>query len=275
MNYLIRCKPLLGTYVEVKISGNRSRQCLSLEVDRIFERMKYIHHLMSFHEEDSELTYINRNAYIQKCRLSNEMQRVLSQAMELSQLTHGDFDISVADGLMAAHQLPHKFVFFKEKGHWKDILLREGEVKFTKEWAIDLGGIAKGYAVDEGMRVIQDPSLEVCINAGGDLSMTYWKDARVNVQVSSKWRKKLHLVQMKNKSLATSASYYLHPKQGSIINPRSRKPLKDRRVVSVFAENCMLADALTKVIFLSDHAETVMQYYGAESIVFDSRGRLL
>lgn len=96
MNSLSRCKPLLGTYVELTISAEESDDML---IDMSIAAYAEIENLMSFHNPDSELSHINF-AYKQACKISHETEEVLLKALEISKLSNGLFDISIAAKLI-------------------------------------------------------------------------------------------------------------------------------------------------------------------------------
>ncbi|RAP33761.1 hypothetical protein DID77_02575 [Candidatus Marinamargulisbacteria bacterium SCGC AG-439-L15] len=261
---ITRCKPYLGTYVEVSVTGEKSAADLIQTSESIFNEIKKIDTMMNAHNPNSELSFINQNAFKTNCRLSKDIYIVIKKALELSQLTNGNFDITLP-------KLP-TLKNTNKVANWQDICLKKTTIQFRKKLTIDLGGIAKGYAVDKAMEIIKDPSIEVCINAGGDIRMTHWKQKIAHIKVGCSEKKHLIPIKMKNTSIATSSHYYTENTPSSIIHPHTKKPDKNPHTISIFAPNCMLADALTKVIWLNPKDHSLLPLFDATAIIHDKKG---
>ena len=250
MSRLARCQPNLGTYVEVIVSGDVNEDELISASNAAFLKINLIQSLMSFHDEGSELTRINRYAAREPVPISLETKFVLEQALWLSDKTDGLFDITVAPKLVASKALPNHNFDLSPTGNWRDIIIIDNEVRFTRPLLLDLGGIAKGYAVDQAIDVVDD-SINITVNAGGDLRMRPWRGNQVEVRHPRSPHSESIQIQMKNRAVATSATYY--SENGVLIvpkDPRASVNLDKNISVSVFAKDCLLADALTKVAYL-------------------------
>lgn len=270
MNSISRCKPLLGTYVELSISSEESDDTLIDMSIAAYAEIERIENLMSFHNPDSELSYINKFAYKQTCQISTETEEVLLKALEISKLSDGLFDISIAPKLIEQGSLPDVKIEADEFAYWKDLKLANGEVTFEKEMLLDLGGIAKGYAVDKACSIFDD-NVKVVINAGGDLRMSHWQDEKVCIKKPNSNRNEVIEIPMQASSLATSANYYLDGKS-VIISPETKEPINDQRSFSVFADSCMLADALTKVAYQSQYCDELFKSLNAKTLIVDEHG---
>lgn len=268
MNSITRCKPLLGTYVELIITSEVESEDTLIDMSiAAYAEIEKIESLMSFHDLDSELSHLNNSAYINSCQVSSDTEQVLLKALELSKLTQGLYDISIAPELVKQGLLPNKGIETDELASWQDIHVCNGLVSFDKSMQLDLGGIAKGYAVDKGLSVF-DSEINAIINAGGDLKMSSWEGESVYIKHPNLDITDVIELPMQEAAVATSACYYLDGRSG-IISPDTNKPAHDTRSFSVFAPNCMLADALTKVAFLSGGNEDLIKSLGAELIVVD------
>ena len=250
MSRLARCQPNLGTYVEVIVSGDVNEDELISASNAAFLKINLIQSLMSFHDEGSELTRINRYAAREPVPISLETKFVLEQALWLSDKTDGLFDITVAPKLVASKALPNHNFDLSPTGNWRDIIIIDNEVRFTRPLLLDLGGIAKGYAVDQAIDVVDD-SINITVNAGGDLRMRPWRGNQVEVRHPRSPHSESMQIQMKNRAVATSATYY--SENGVVIvskEPSASINPNENISVSVFAKDCLLADALTKVAYL-------------------------
>ncbi len=251
MNNLTRCQPHLGTYVEISVSGDFSEDSLIEASNLAFSEIIKIHDLMSFHDQESELTHINKNAASTPVKISRATKFVLEQALIMSEKTDGLFDITIAPELIAKNALPNHNFKPSPTGTWKDIVLVGDKVRFKRPVLLDLGGIAKGYAVDRAVRAVKQ-DINITVNAGGDLRMRPWRGRYVEVRRPDSPQSDFIRVPMKNCALATSASYY--SETGVVIickNSPANVNTDAEKSVSVFAENCMLADALTKVAYIN------------------------
>lgn len=270
MNEIRRSKPLLGTFVEITLSGHLSEDDLLQLSERAFRVIAEIDQRMSFHKPSSELSYINLHAHREPCQLSEGMAYVLRQALTLSVLTEGTFDVANGQALLENAMLPdHGFT--QGDGNWRDIHLEDGVLHFAKPLLIDLGGIAKGYAVDQAMASI-DADIQVVINAGGDLSMRLWQGQEIMIRAPGDRSQGL-LQTMLRPALATSACYY-HGDDSAIVAPTSREPLHQAHSYSVFAPNCLLADALTKVLFLDQNCASLLRQLDAVGLVLCDDGQV-
>ena len=272
MNSISRCKPLLGTYVRLSLTADAARETLLAMSVRAFARIERVERLMSFHDPDSELSRLNRLAHRQPCPVSAETEAVLRQALRLSRASHGLFDISIAPALIRQGLLPAIDVDIDASANWRDLRVENGRVSFAKKMLIDLGGIAKGYAVDQAMSVLSD-DIDAVINAGGDIRMNRWRDKTVSIRYAASGHDQTVEAPMRAAAIASSASYYLNGK-GAIIAPGQRQAPDSPCVYSVFASNCMLADALTKIAFLSGGRHDLIRASGARLLCVDRRGRV-
>lgn len=272
INSINRCKALLGTYVDVQIKGDLEDNELLDISSNVFDRIEKIQDLLSFHDENSELSYINSNAYYHSCKISKEMRDVLEVAIELGDLTDGMYDITIASELVKNGFLPDLSFRSDDDASYKNIKIEGNQVRFTKRLQIDLGGIAKGYAVDQGLMEVGDRDVKVVINAGGDIASNNWQSEEVDIRSPKLNEVDLKRIKMKNKAVATSASYYFNDNKNPIISPKSKEMIDDRRSVSVFAPNCMIADALTKVAFLDGNAPRLMEMFKAKALFINENG---
>ena len=281
-NIIKRCKPLLGTYIQVEVKGQVNDKFLIEITNKIFSYLEKIQQLMSFHDKDSELTYINNHAYKETCQISTELAFVLNHALELSKLTMGAYDVTIAPLLSKAGILPKiKDRQIDQDANWQDITLNHHKISFNKKLYIDLGGIAKGYAVDYAFEkidsLIKEYNLQVIINAGGDIKMNKWQDEEIAIKFPNLQSNKIFTLPMQNKAIATSANYYMQdsPENSAIISAISKEFIKNKYSVSIFAENCMIADSLTKIVFLQKNITQILAHYQSQSLIIDQQGKIV
>ncbi|MCR4337614.1 MAG: FAD:protein FMN transferase [Candidatus Omnitrophica bacterium] len=249
-----------------------------------FESIARVQTLMSFHDLGSEISELNRLAFFQNVAVSPETYEVLKRAKKLYEYTDGIFDITIAAELMDWDLLPrHSFLSQTDfSGRTKDIeLLPNRQVHFLRPLCIDLGGIAKGFAVDRAIQVLQERDMQSAIvNAGGDIRCFGNQERPIWVRDPQLAGQFLSLPALKNAALATSANSYDKLRRDSRICPhvhgQTRKPLPSPSSVSVRADSCMMADALTKVVIaLGKDSGEILSHFNAVAFIAGHDGRMI
>ncbi|CAM2007169.1 FAD:protein FMN transferase [Acanthopleuribacter pedis] len=266
MKTLSRCKPALGTYVKLHLAQETDDDSLLQLSEAVFAEIERIEAIMSFHRSESELSRVNRDAFRQPVVLSSEMNELLSFCAELYDRSGGTFDVTVGGDMVKRGALPGQNGFAEPRGRWDAVRLEAGRIFFGQPVLLDLGGVAKGYAVDKAMAVLP-PDCQAVLNAGGDLKMRPWRHRTVGVREPSGGA--LHHLDMQAAALATSSAEF-HEQGHPVTNPKSGRPLEDARVISVFASSCMVADALTKCAFLQEDTHHLTMMYDAECVCLGS-----
>lgn len=281
-NRMNRCKPLLGTYVDVSIEADLDdEQILDLSIDA-FEAISRVHNALGFHNTDSELSAVNRWALSGSDKpipISQDLRAVMELALQLSAASDGLFDVTIAPALVQQGSLPnvHQDTILSGVGNWQDVHLGADGLSFSAPVMIDLGGIAKGYAVDQAIECINASKMGVDIhlnvNAGGDLYLSHWQNETVGIRLPDEPNQHVD-VPMLAPALATSACYF--SEQDSVmIRPQNGEALVRGYSVSVFAERCMLADALTKLAFLNPQDSSIIRQFKGRAFMLDSKSGLL
>ncbi|TXI09706.1 MAG: FAD:protein FMN transferase, partial [Rhizobium sp.] len=242
-NHTERARPLLGTRVAIRLSGAPSPANNAL-IDEAFRIVGEIHRLMSFHETGSDLHRLNKRAAHETVEVAPHTWRVLSFAQEISRASAGVFDVTVARELALAGTLP-SFEGMTEpskEASWQDVELLPGHrVRYRRPLWMDLGGIAKGYAVDCASNFLRDAgAVQGCVNAGGDLLV--FGPAAEQVHLLSATRSgQMPVLEVSNAAVASSGG------DGAHYNGMTRRLVDRQRLASVVAPDCMAADALSKV----------------------------
>ena len=271
-----RARPLLGTLVEIRAAAALARARLHAAIDAAFAAVQRVHGLMSFHDAASEVSALNREAQYRPLRVDAQTWAVLAAAQRLSRLSEGAFDIAVGARLQRWGYLPSGSTPSAFEGTWADIeLLEDGRVRFHRPLLIDLGGIAKGYAVDCAIDVLRQAGVEsALINAGGDLRALGVQPQLVQLRHPQNPAVSMHALSLCDEALATSANYFSRRvcaagEVSPLLDPRSQLPWLGAASVSVRAADCISADALTKLVLFAapEVAERVLAVYGAQAYV--------
>ena len=281
-NELRRARPLLGTIVELVVDGLGKKAARAAMADA-FAVVAEVQRRMSWHDPASVLSRINREAAERAVEVDDWTFAVLSAAAEMHRVSAGVFDVTIAPHLEALGFLPATGAL-RGAASFTDVELRpDRTVRFRRPcMRIDLGGIAKGFAVDQAVAALQRSGVpRGLVNAGGDLRAFGDGGFPVAIRHPDDPRATLTTVALKNAALATSAHYYadrLVPgcTAGPIIDPQSGAQARRIRTATVRAETAMLADALTKVVMLAGetalptlthfHADAIFVATGAEAL---------
>ena len=257
----------MGTLVHVSASGpdaGTARQA----VDAALAAVEGVERLMSFHDPESELSRLNREAGRRPQTVHPWTWAVLRRASRIAEQSDGLFDITVAPLLVREGLLPGPEHASLKCGSWRHIMLRPDRAVFLERpMLLDLGGIAKGYAVD---RAIHELKRRGCtqgvVNAGGDLR----RFGPVAQPIHLRRRDGLvQVAELRCGAIATSARHTVHAGRlaqplGSIFDPRTHLAWSGSGAVLVAARSCVIADALTKVAALAGPAcEGLLARFGA------------
>ncbi len=270
-----RARPLLGTFVSVQVRGVPDCYAHSA-IDAAFAEVELGHRLMSFHEFDSDVSRINREAWARDVQVHPWTAEVLRRAHAIAAASDGAFDVTVAAELVERGLLPRPDASRSPDAHasWRDIeVTAGGQVRFPRPLWIDLGGIAKGYAVDRAIERLQTFGVgRACVNAGGDLR-TIGGTERVALQPDPGASDTIPVIEIENASVASSGRGSVREFRGDLqygphVDGRWRHTVGLNSFVSVVAERCVIADALTKVVLaLGGRSGVLLQCYGATAYV--------
>ncbi|HVR89911.1 MAG TPA: FAD:protein FMN transferase [Novosphingobium sp.] len=256
---------MLGTYVEIAAAGATPHT-----IDQAFSAIARIHRLMSFHSADSDLARMREAAWGKPVFVAPETIAVLELCQRLWRATEGLFDVAVGASLVADGYLPSRpsFPALKFDGTTGDLELRtDGSVICHRPMLIDLGGIAKGYAVDRACDVLMtDGAKDILINAGGDLRTA--AGPPVEIVIRDQQGRAVDRVLVDNGALASSDNSRSRRRlwTGRLQSPhrgRARRAVASRSVTTVLSPTCAIADALTKVAMVdSSLANRIARAHG-------------
>lgn len=269
-----RCRPLLGTFVEITTTGLDERR-VQRSVNAAFGCMERVQRLMSVHDPASELSRVNAEALFRPVKVSDETFEVLRRGLELARASAGAFDFTVAPTLARWGLLPPHLRRRGSCGCWEDVELLAGRrVRFTKPLAADLGGIAKGYAVDAAIETLRDSGVSSAfVNAGGDLRVFGSAPFIVHLRHPLHAHLLPRAMQLRDAALATSSPCFTERRWqqravSHLVNPLNHCAVTGGISVTVRAGECWLADALTKVVFNAPLlAERLLTQHNAEAFI--------
>jgi thiamine biosynthesis lipoprotein len=238
-------------------------------MEAAFREVQRIDFLMSHYREDSEISRVNRDAGKKETKVSPEMLRMIEQAIEFSSLSEGAFDITIGPVFRLWNFREGKFPEEKNlRENLKKVGYRQIKIDRTRSsiflqeegMEIDLGAIAKGYAVDSASAVLKEKGIEnFLVNAGGDLKVSGSKEKGVpwivGIQHPRLPSQMVAKLSPRQAGVATSGDYkkffiergerYHH-----LLNPSTGTPARECQSVTVMAPSAMAADALATAVFV-------------------------
>lgn len=245
-----RLRPLLGTYVEIGCEGGTKRQ-QALACEAAFAAIAEVQRLLSFHDRCSDLGRLNRSGgdWVPLDPLS---LRVLHLARRLMEQSGAAFNCLVGGSLVATGDLPrlHRGRVLVA-GVPADLELGEDRARLRRPVQVTLDGIAKGFAVDQGIKMLRRFRVPGgWINAGGDLR-TFGPTGCPLLRREATGAIGA-LGRLRDAACATSTVRTARDQRfpGRIVDPSGRA-LPGGGTHSVLARHAWLADALTKVAAVS------------------------
>ncbi len=274
-----RARSLLGTLVRVGVADGDGIDAPAA-IDRAFAAVEAIHALMSFHEPASDVSRLNREAARRGLSVDPRTRDVLRLALDVASASGGVFDVTVAPLLVDAEFLPSPPSAPRPdpRADWRDIGITGDEVRFRRPLWLDLGGIAKGYAVDAAVAAMSlPPQASAWVDAGGDLRVVGLAPRRVILDAPGQSRDALPVIELTDGAVASSSGFVSRQLRhgrwrGAHVQGRERGTGPVDRFAAVVAPHCAVADALTKVALFApaddaEAAETLARF-GATAHVF-------
>jgi len=260
---------MMGTSIEVQAFGG-DETTRRAAIDEAFAAFGEIDRLMSNYRDDSELALLNRNGARDRVPLSDPMFAVLDAARRVSLASNGAFDITVGPlvRLWGFHdKTPHlptesELAAVRPLVDYRHVLLDAGthSAHFARQGVeLDLGGIAKGFAVEIAAGVLRRRGLDGFIDAGGNqylLGAPPGKRAwTIGIKDPGARDRVIGVVETGEISVSTSADSYNFlvangRRYGHILDPRTLQPSTGALSATVLSHDGTLADAMSKAAFI-------------------------
>jgi len=236
-------------------------------VREAFNVIKETNNLMDDYKRDSEVYILNRQG---ENRVSPFTLEVVKKAINFSKLTGGAFDITCKPlvdlwrraGKEKRLPSPQEIKEALFLVNYKNIILEDNLIKFKKKgMGIDLGGIAKGYAVDKAIEILRKEGInKALVNAGGDLYALgrgpQDKKWRIGIQDPRHKGKIVRIIKVEDKAVATSGDYERYflingQRHSHIVNPHTGMTVENIPMsVTIIASDTTTADALATGVFV-------------------------
>ncbi|MGA1843918.1 MAG: FAD:protein FMN transferase [bacterium] len=292
-----RTQFLLGTVVEVTAVSN-DPVVADAAISSAFQRMRDIEAEMSARLPGNQVDRIGKHAGKGPVRVSMELLAVIETCQRYSALTHGAFDITIAPVTrLWKFDAPTTMIPSAEDVNAALSLVgfemihfdsNEGTISLDRPgMGLDLGGAAKGYAVDEAVRRLKESGITAgIVNAGGDLRCfgmkpdgTSW---HIGIQDPRHQDRIIGSILLDDMALVTSGDYeryIVHEgvRYHHIIDPKTGWPAQGCMSVSVASASALDADILSTAIFVlgpQQGMEILERLPGIDGMIVDANGRV-
>ena len=256
----------MGTVARIMVTAENSPQA-DQAISAAFDKIFHIEKLMSDYDPDSQLSQVNQGAFEKPVPVDAALFEVLATAKAYSCMSDGAFDVTIGPVVQLWRKAnedntapaPEAIAQAKESvGHENLILDAEKQtVQFAKEGMfLDLGGIAKGYAIDKAIEILQNAGVKgAMVDIGGDLrcfgtpanGIKHWL---IGLQDPASDDEKILLtLNMGDMAVATSGDYRRFVvideiKHSHIVNPATADSANGLSSVTLIAPTAIAADAL-------------------------------
>lgn len=264
-------KYLMGTLVEIKAMHPNVEACRT-SFYHAFHEMERVEHLLSSHLPESEIARINAHASEYPVKVSAETFAILERAIHYAEQTNGLFDVTIGvlskrwgfsgeDEITLPYPEEIEPLRAKVDYHQLDLNAADTTVAFAiPGMQIDLGGIAKGYAIDRAAATLREQGItDFLINAGGDIYASGFKfeDQRwvIGIKHPRQPEALLAKLEITNSAIATSGDYERYTiiddiRYHHILDPRTGYPARQCQSVTVLAPTAETADVMATFFFV-------------------------
>jgi thiamine biosynthesis lipoprotein len=269
-------------------------------IRRAFDEIVRLERLMTTWRDDSELAEVNRRAG-EKVKVSADTLAVLEKSVWAGKISDGTFDVTYASmGDLwkfgdAAEKDPKPPPAADVKrgvariGYEKIQIDRaHSEISIGKQQKVDLGGIAKGYAVDRAAAILKQAGVSsFLVQAGGDL---YGAGRKPD---GSPWVSGIRdprggsnaffaTIELEDRAFSTAGDYarsyvFEGKRYHHIIDPKTGYPATASRSVTIWAPDALVADAIDDAVFIlgvKRGLELVESQPGTGAVIVDAENRV-
>ncbi len=237
-------------------------------VNAVFREVARLDNLMSTYIADSKMSEINRDAAVGPVEAGDELFWLITRSLDISLLTRGAFDITFdsvgrhydfregrrPDDETISAELPRLDYRLVEANR------ADGTIRFLAAGVrINLGGIAKGYAVERGIEILRRYGVaHARVTAGGDTRLLGDRRGEpwmVGVQDPRDNEKVAVTIPLENEAISTSGDYQRFfvedgERYHHIIEPSTGQPASEVRSVTIIGPDAVLTDALSTSVFV-------------------------
>jgi thiamine biosynthesis lipoprotein len=265
--WLQREASIMGTRVAVEVWAVEPAEGEGA-IDAVLAEMRRVDALMSHYKPESQLSEVNRQAARAPVRVDRELAGLIERALRLSDLTGGAFDITYASvGYLYDYRAhvkpdPEQLASGLAAVNWRHVTVDPvaSTVRFAQDGVrIDLGGIAKGYAVDRAIAILQARGIvHASVTAGGDSRIIGDRFGRpwiIGIRHPDDAGRVIVRMPIVDAAVSTSGDYERYFDEGGeryhhIIDPRTGRSAGEVRSVTIIGPDATTTDGLSTSVFV-------------------------
>ncbi|GAC22138.1 FAD:protein FMN transferase [Paraglaciecola arctica] len=285
---------IMGTNIHVELWSDSAQQG-EAAIQAVMDEMQRINQLMSPYIESSELSKLNHQASAGFVPVSKELFELIALSVELAKETDGAFDITFASvGYLYNYRESQKPQQSQIAALLKAINYRHIRFNLTEQSVffahpnvkIDLGGIAKGHAVDNAIEILKKRGIKhALVTAGGDTKLLgdrLGKPWMVGIRDPRDKDKQAVVLPLADTALSTSGDYERYFEQDGkryhhILSPKTGTSAKEVQSVSIIGQRSTLNDALSTAVFVlgvQKGMDLLNRTPGYDGIIVDNQRKL-
>jgi FAD:protein FMN transferase len=289
-----REEAIMGTSIEVELHA-ASRADAEAAIAAVMAEMHRIDATMSPHKADSELSRVNAGAADGPVEVSAGMFALLARALAFSKLSGGAFDITFAS---AGHLYDYRAGVAPDESalaavrpliDWRHVQLEPAArtVRFARRGVrIDLGGFAKGHAVDNAILILRRLGIaHAMVAAGGDSHVMGSRGDRpwtVAIRDPRREGAVVAVLPLQDVSISTSGDYERFFERDGVrchhlLDPRTGRSPSSVRSVTIIADDGLTTEAFSKTVFVlgvEQGLRFVEAHAGVDAVIVDAQGAL-
>jgi len=263
---------VLGTFGSISVYSNSEEEGNAI-IDKAYDRIREIENLMSTSIENSDVYNMNKNAGVKPVNIDPSTAEVILEGFEYYSITKEAFNIGLGSlielwGIGKDWQKVPTSEEIAEAQKHIDLnqleISKENGTAFIKDpnMLVDLGGIAKGYSVDEAIRILKENGIKSgIVNLGGDvyalgtkIDGTPWRIGVSNPEIGES--NSIARIATSDKSVVSSGDYERYfieneVRYHHIIDPKTGYPTDNDIVsVTIVSDTSRDGDVLSTAIFI-------------------------
>ncbi len=269
---IVQEEEVMGTLCTITAYGE-DEQKTRMALEKAFKKIKDLDHLMSHYDPNSLVSKINQVGAMTSVSAPSELLEILSVSRQISEETHGAFDITVG-------ALMKGWGFFRKQGRIPsekerlklmsltgyqgieiDMDMEKNRIRLNREnMEIDLGAIGKGYALDQAAKSLREAGIEAALLdfQSVQLAIGYPPDKTswlVGLRHPFKKKKAFGTIRLRDKALSVSGDAerffeFSGKRYSHILDPRTGRPVEGVAMTAVVAHSATEADAYSTAAFV-------------------------
>jgi thiamine biosynthesis lipoprotein len=289
-----REEAIMGTRVAVEL-WSEDAGLAARAMDAVMAEMRRTDELMSTYKPESQLSAVNAHAFERPVQVDPEIVDVVARSFEFSRMSDGAFDITYASvGYLydfRAHRRPsdEQVAAALPGVDYRQVTVdrERSTIRFLRPGVrIDLGGIAKGYAVDRCVEILRGLGIEhAMVNAGGDTRLLGDRRGKpwiVGIRDPRNEGRMVTRLPLEDEAISTSGDYERYFEEDGvryhhILVPGTGQAARGVRSVTIIGPDATLTDGLSTTVFVlgvERGMAIVGRLPGVEAVVVDEHGRI-